>query len=49
MLGISEYFFANQGAQGEAKETYYCTSTELSPPRDAESWKKTKKISGQAI
>ena len=36
-----KYFFSDQGAQGEAKETYFCTSTELSPRRDAELGKKT--------
>ena len=39
---ISKYFFSDQGAQGEAREAYFCTSTELSPPRDAELGKKTK-------
>ena len=35
--------------EGEAKETYSCTSTEPSPPRDAELGKKTQEDSGQAI
>ncbi len=46
---ISKYFFSNQGAQGEAQETYFCTSTKPSPRRDAELRKKTTERSGQAI
>ena len=49
MLGIFEYFFSNLGAQGEAKEAYFCTLTAPSPKRDNELRKKAKKISGQAI
>ena len=45
---IFEHFFSDLGAQGEVQETYLCTSTKPSPPRDNELWKKAKKISGQA-
>ena len=46
---IFEHFFSDLGAQGEARETYFCTSTKPSPQRDNELRKKAKKISGQAI
>ncbi len=47
--GIFEHFFSDLGAQGEAKEAYFCTLTAPSPKRDNELRKKAKKISGQAI
>jgi len=46
--GIFEHFFSDLGAQGEAKEAYFCTLIAPSPKRDNELRKKAKKISGQA-
>ncbi len=48
LRNIPSIFSRIKEREGEAKEAYYCTLTEPSPKRDAESGKKTQEDSGQA-